>query len=279
MSNEVVRKIEEQKTQEKFVELFSSVHKVSKGEANSLYKFEKFHFLNSMEEKGLMEKVTDLSAMGVFLDVVANGLSFSPQAKHVYVMSRSVKASSGSYEDRLYFQTQPDGKIFQAQKSGSIDYVTNPVIVYEGDEFAPCTNELGNQIIIIHKPSVPRKSQKIIAGYVYVVFKGGFREPTWMVKEDIDRLKGFSEKQNGRWDNTTKKRVPGNANALYTSGTDGQIDQGFFGAKLINAALKNVRKTAVPSLFEVEGEIEVEDTALPINTPSETPSLTTEYTF
>jgi recombinational DNA repair protein RecT len=208
-----------------------------------MYEVEKFHFMRELAEKQIGQDVTAISAMGVFLEVVGNGMSFSQASKHVYIMSRSVKTANG-YEKRLVYSTSPDGKIFQCQRAGSIDYVTKPVIVYEGDEFGIGTNDQGNQIVR-HTVKVPRASQKIIAGYVYVVYKNGTREPFWMDMNDIERLKGYSAKQN---------RDRG-ANALYASGVDGQIDTGFFGAKLISFALKNVRRSVISAQHEVDEEI------------------------
>jgi hypothetical protein len=256
---------------EKFTTIFAGIHKVDKDVAKQMYEVEKFQFMSLVNEKSLLD-TTPLSAMGVFLDVVSNGLSFSSTAKHVYVMSRSVKAGKDQhgkdiYEKRLYYQTQPDGKIYQAQRAGSISHISNPVMVYEGDNFAPCTNESGHQIII-HKPIFPRTSNKLIAGYIYKVHPNGDREPFWMDMQDVARLKAYSEKQNAKWDDTLKKRVPGPANPLYTS-NDGQIDPGFFGSKLINFALKNVRKSGKPSQHELE------DDALPEIDPNAhyTPTL------
>lgn len=239
---DLIRKqIEHEQAVQKFTTLFKALHKVPEEEAKQMYELEKFHFMKEIQEKNIPQDVTPLSAAGVFLDVVSNGLSFATSAKHVYLMYRSVKNGDG-WEKRLVYSVQPDGKIFQCQKSGAIEYVTKPVMVYEGDDFAPGTNESGNQIIR-HTPKFPRQSNKLMAGYVYVVFKGGSREPYWMDMNDVERLKGYSAKNNKN----------SGANALYTS-NNGQIDPGFFGAKLINFALKNVRKSVVPSQYEVEEE-------------------------
>jgi recombinational DNA repair protein RecT len=244
-SQELIKtRIEDPGTLEKFSKIFGAVHKVEDSEAKQMFEVEKFHFMKEVQEKGISD-VTPISAMGVFLDVVSNGLSFASGAKHIYLMSRNVKIKSGnqeSWEKRLVFTPTPDGKIFQAQKAGAIDYVTKPVIVYEGDQFAISTDSNGDQIIR-HQVQFPRSSKKIIGGYVYVVMKNGKREPFWMDIGDIERLKGYSAKQN-----------KGTANALYTS-NDGQIDSGFFGAKLINFALKNVRKSGIASAFEVNGDL------------------------
>lgn len=245
----IKKQIEAPATTDRFVTLFKALHKVSPEEAKEMYELEKFHFMKELQEKSIPQEVTPISAMGVFLDVVSNGLSFSGTSKHVYLMSRNTKGPNG-YETRLVYSTQPDGKIFQCQRSGAIDYVTKPVMVYEGDDFSPSTNEAGMQIIM-HRPKFPRTSNVLLAGYVYVVFKGGHREPYWMDMNDVARLKGYSAKNNGKWEGG--KKVDGNPNALYTS-NNGQIDPGFFGAKLINFALKNVRKSGTASQFEVNGD-------------------------
>ncbi len=258
MSQELIKqRIEAPETVEKFGKIFSAIHKKEIEEAKQMFEVERFHFLKECSEKGLTD-VSEISAMGCFLDVISNGLSFASGAKHVYLMSRNVKTGKKDgnnkdiYEKRLVYSTSPDGKIYQAQRAGSIDYVTKPVIVYEGDEFAVGTNDQGEQIIR-HQVKFPRTSQKIIAGYVYVVQKNGKREPYWMDMNDIERLKKYSSIQNSRWDDVQKRRVPGDPNALY-SASNGQIDQGFFGAKLINFALKNVRKTGTASQFEVDAD-------------------------
>jgi recombinational DNA repair protein RecT len=240
MSQELIRaRIEAPETVSKFSTIFAAIQKVDPEVAKQMFEVERFHFLKECTEKSLSD-VSEISAMGCFLDVISNGLSFASGAKHVYLMYRNVKTGNG-YEKRMVYSTSPDGKIFQAQRAGSIDYVTKPVIVYEGDEFAVGTNERGEQIIR-HQVKFPRSSQKIVAGYVYVVHKNGNREPYWMDMNDINRLKGYSERQN-----------KGTANALY-SASNGQIDPGFFGAKLINFALKNVRKSGTASQFEVDAD-------------------------
>lgn len=250
MSQELIRqRIEAPDTVEKFGKIFGAIHKVETDTAKQMFEVERFHFLKECSEKGLTD-VSEISAMGCFLDVISNGLSFASGAKHVYLMFRNVKTANG-YEKRMVYSTSPDGKIFQAQRAGSIDYVTKPVIVYEGDEFAVGTNDQGEQIIR-HQVRFPRASQKIIAGYVYVVQKNGKREPFWMDMNDIERLKRYSSNQNSKWDDVQKRRVPGDPNALYN--VNGQIDTGFFGAKLINFALKNVRKTGTASQFEVDAD-------------------------
>lgn len=257
----VVAAIESPKTQDSFVEIFKAVHRVGAEEARQIFESEKFNFLRQLMEKSIDKKVTPVSVKGVFLEVISNGMSFAEQAKHVYVMTRNVKVKTAdgkdAYETRLTYQASPDGKIFQCQRAGSIQDVTKPVIVYEGDDFSIETDESGRQIIR-HKVNMEH-TKKIVAGYVFMIMKDGSREPFWLDLNDIERLKAYSSANNSKWDADAKRKIPGPANALYTS-NGGQIDPGFFGAKLISHALKNKRKSRYANQFEAPEEMEVPET-------------------
>jgi RecT family len=241
-------------TAERFAKIFAAVHGVDLARAAQMFEVERFGFLRELSEKGVGGDCTEVSKMGVFLDVISNGLSFSGQLKHVYMMTRNVKDGKGGFQKRLVYSTSPDGKTFLAQKAGSIDRVTKPIMVYEGDDFGIGTKENGEPVVI-HKPKIPRTSNKLIAGYVYIVFPDGAREPYWMDMADMDRLKKYSAKNNR-----------GEANALYSAGESGQPDAGFFGAKLINFALKNIRRAGLTGQFEVE-DIDYVDTPTAEFTP------------
>lgn len=221
-----------------------SIH--SEEQAAQQFEIEKFDFKRQLFEKGIGDDCTAVSVAGVFHDVVRNGLSFASSMSHVYVMTRSVKNAVGQYEKRLYYTLTPDGIIFMAQKARSVLEVENPVLVYEGDEFAPYRNSTGDQVVT-HKPLIPRKKDaKIIAGYVFMTLPSGRKEAYYMLEEDWKRLQGFSAKQNR---NET-------GNALYTSGPFGQIDSGFLKAKLIKFALKNKRKAIIQGDTYTEDEDE-----------------------
>lgn len=241
MSQEVMTvqgQIKNQETEARFSKIFSAVHKCTPEQGKGMHEAESFSFLKELTEKNITD-VTPVSAMGVYLDVVRNGLSFSSASKHVYLMARSVK-NGNNWEKRLVWDTTQDGKIYQCQKSGSINRVTKPVICYEGDTFEEVMeNGVTN---VIYKRG--RTGDKVIGGFVYVVFPDGTREAVVMYPEDIERLKGYSARQN-------KDR---GANALYSSAPGGQIDPGFFASKLIKFALKNVRKSGVVSEYQQEIE-------------------------
>lgn len=247
--------IESPKTEARFIQIFQGIHRVDANRAQGMFQTERFNFMRQLQERNIPGNITELSARGVFLEVVSNGMNFSEQSKHVYLMSRKVniapKGKPKQYEMRLVYSTQPDGKIFICQRAGSIKDVTKPVMVYEGDDWDQELAPDGKQILV-HKRKKPRGT-KIIAGYIFIIHPDGYREPFWMEIEDIERLKGYSSRNNAQWDDDAKKMVPGPANALYTS-NGGQIDPGFFGAKLINFGLKNKRKARYVNEHEVDDD-------------------------
>jgi recombinational DNA repair protein RecT len=253
MSDQLMPALDGPNTQARFIKIFSAVNRVPEEKAEQHMKMEVFFFRQILEEKKLTD-VTPLSAAGVFLEIIGEGLSCSPGTKHVYILKRSInvagKGEAPKWEQRLVYQVSPSGKIYQAQKSGAIDDVTKAIIAYQGDEFWPEVDDRGNNII--HFKRGANRTKKIIGGFLFKIHKNGRREPFWLEEADIERLKHYSAKGNSKWNNATKAREIGNPNELYTSGPDGQIDVGFLEAKLISHALKNVRKRSFPSIYKVE---------------------------
>ena len=76
-----------------------------------------------------------------------------------------------------------------------------------------------------------------------------------MMEGDIERLKHYSEKANSRYDQQARKRVLGDANALYTS-NGGGIDPGFLENKMIKHAFDAYPKvrTGKFTVFETQEE-------------------------
>lgn len=230
--------IKADETKEKFGKIFSAVHRCSPEQGRQMHDAESFSFLKEIGEKNLSH-VSPVSAMGVYLDVVRNGLSFSSASKHVYMMARNAKVGN-AWEPRLTWDTTQDAKIFQCQRSGSIDRVTRPVIAYDGDTFKEVL-EKGVTHVIYERNEA--HGTKVIGGFVYVVYPDKTREAVILYPQDIERLKGYSSKQSKE----------GKPNALYTSAPGGQIDPGFFGSKIIKFALKNIRKSGtVENAYQVE---------------------------
>lgn len=236
-----ITKIEQSKMS--FIDIYKAVHKCSNQEAENFYEVEAFQFRKAIEENKDFAACTDLSVAGVFLEVISNGLSFDKSSRHVYIMSRNVNVGTREtpkWEKRLTYSYAADGIIYLCKSARSIKNCSSPVIVYEGDELK--VSNVNGYRSIDHSPAIPRKSNKIWGGYCFITNNDNSREAFWMDVAEVDRLKGFSAKQN-----------KGNANELYTA-NEGQIDPGFFGTKIVKAALKHYSKkrTVNDNLYDDE---------------------------
>lgn len=253
--NEIQRYIEDSGTIAKFTSLIGAIRRTTPERAAQLYELEKFNFQKELNEKAIYE-ITPISAVGCFLDVISNGLSFASGSKLVYLMSRSVKTGRKNdlgkdiYEKRLAWSASPDGKIFMAERSGAIEGASKPVIVYDGEPFQSGTDQNGRSWCT-HTRVLPRPSNKIICGFIWVTRKGGQKEAFVMDVADMQRLAEYSANNNSKW--VGGQRVKGDPNTLYSS-FNGQPDPGFFSGKLISHALKNIRKQPIASEYQVEVE-------------------------
>jgi recombinational DNA repair protein RecT len=242
MSTKISR-LESDQVKEKFAMLLAASHGIKDHQmAASFYEKEKFFFMKLMEENQKLKEATELSQIGTFLDVVSNGLTFEKIQNHVYVMVRNTKVGD-SYEQRMSYEVAKNGAIYLVKKSGAIKDITEPVIVYEGDRIDV---ETENGILNIkHASAIPRKSNKILGAFCFVITVDNRREGFWFPIDRVERLKTYSAKQNKRWDKAKNAYVEGSPNELYTSGKDGQVDEGFFVTKVVKAAIKNYSKKAI----------------------------------
>ncbi len=251
----IVGQLEQPDTITKFVHIYKAIYHLKGQDADNTAKemlaAERFNFLRQVAEKELF-MVTPLSASGVFLEVISSALTFNPGANHVYLLKRGFKSGKKNaegkdiYEDRLVYSKTVFGKIYLAQRAKSVQTITEPVMVYDCDEFSPPGSEL------YHKPKFPRPAgSKLVAAYCYVIAPNGFKEPIWMNMEDVERLRGYSGRNNKKYENGGWKEQP---NKLYTSGPGSTIDTGFFSTKLIHKALKYKRFTEIMGANEVAGD-------------------------
>lgn len=265
------------KTEEKFVNLFMGIHKCNKQDAERIFQNESFAFLKTLAENPDLNDCTQLSIRGCFLEAVNSGLSFSKAKGHVYLSFRNVTVKHGknsSKEKRMVWDASPDGHVYLRQRVGSVQSVTTARMVYDCDEYRITE---GDNPSIFHQPKLPRpNSAQIVLGYCYVIDGNGNKSPFWMDADGIERLKKYSEKNNGEWtqENGKWKKIPGKANELYTS-HHGGIDPGFFAAKLKKFAVKDYRKSELPGwVGEHMGEIESPDMPL-----AELPEINESVTY
>lgn len=241
-----LQKIKSPESKEKFVSIYQAVHKVDNESAKNFFEVEAFNFKKRIEENDYLKDCTELSIAGVFLEVISNGLSFDKSANHVYLIPRSVKVGD-KWEKRLTYTEAADGLVYLTKSAGSIESASVS-LVYDGDDISVITEN--NHKIINHKPAIPRASNKIIGGFAIITLnKNGDTDAFWMDVSEVARLMAYSKKSN-----KSRKNPEGKANALYTSGIDGQIDEGFFKTKVLKAALKDYpkKKTLRDAYFDDE---------------------------
>lgn len=252
--------VEDERVQSKFIQQYNNVHGNSRGEM--MYHKMKFDYLRILQEKPKLQKCSKLSIYGVFLDIAVNGLDISQGRKPlVYFIPRSVNIGTKenpNYEKRLYMELSPPGEVFIRINARHIRHADNPTIVYEGDVFKPINDEKGKRVI--YEAAVPRKSNKIIGGFIKITKIDGSIEYSWILAEDIPRLKAYSENANSYYDATLKKHVKGQANRLYTS-NDGQIDPGFLEAKITKHAFDNYPKVRTGEFTKLQTQ-EIEEKSI-----------------
>lgn len=217
---------EDKRIEKRFVQLYNGIHGDGRGEL--IYNKEKFNFMKLVSDNKQLQVCTKLSLYACFMDAAVNGLSLEQQGKpHAYIIPYNTNTGtkdSPKWEKRASFVISPMGELVLRMRAGHIKYADDPVIVYEGDKFKPGTDENGKKNVE-YAPLIPRKEgAKIIGGFIRIVRTNDEVDFFWMLTEDVERLRKYSEKQNR-----------GKANDLYTS-FNGQIDPGFFKAKIIKHA-------------------------------------------
>ena len=230
--------------EEKFVKLYNSVHGDSKGDL--MFARQKFHFMKQVNENAALKECTGLSLYGVFMDAAVYGYSLETGSQpDVYLMSRNVNVGtkdSPKWVKNAVMVVSPYGELKTRIQAGQIKYADNPVIVYEGDQFSIVDG------VVKHSPSIPRKSNNIVASFIKLVRPDGAVDYKWLLKEDWQRMAEYSAKQN-----------KGKTNSLYTS-AHGGIDPGFLAAKTIKHAFKTYPKVKLGQFSEIQvTEAPVED--------------------
>jgi recombinational DNA repair protein RecT len=250
--------VENGNVEKRFIQMYEDIHGAGRGV--SAYQREAFNFKKVLRENPSVAECSKMSLFGCFLDMAVNGLSLDPTGRpHCYLIPRSVKTghkdANGKdiYEKRASVSVTGYGELIMRQRAGQVKYVDNPVIVYEGDVFAISLEN--GQKRITYSAAIPRKSNKAIAAFIRIVRNDGSEDYQWLLESDVQRLKHYSEKANSRWDNAQKKRVPGEANELYTS-QDGGIDAGFLESKMIKHAFDAYPKVRIGNYTVLETEEE-----------------------
>jgi len=240
---------------DRFKNLYAIIHPGAK--ADIFYEAEKFHFMKLIQENGTLQECSKLSLYGCFMDVAVNGLSFDPSFKHLYLVPFNVNVGTKQnpkWEKRAQLQISGYGELLLRQMQGQIKYADNPMLVYEGDEFAfGSRNGIG---FVEHVSKYPRKSDRIIACYLRIVRTDDSVDFKVLTEEDMSRFRKFSK-------DADKSKA-------WNEGIGGMWQ-----AKCIKHAFKNYPKVRTGEFSQlasntVDEEVEVVSSATPqMNIPND----------
>lgn len=228
--------VENPNVEQKFIQMYNAIWGSQMGE--QIYHKEVFNFQKILRENPSVAECSKMSLYGCFLDIAVNGLSLDNTSHpQCYLLPRNVKTGHKDdkgydiYEKRASVSVTGYGELTMRMRVGQIRYADNPVVVYEGDIFSI---GLENGVKkITYSAAIPRKSSKVIGGFIRIIRTDNSEDYQWLLETDIDRLARYSEKSNSYWKNG--QYVKGKPNALYSS-ADGGIDPGFLENKIIKHA-------------------------------------------
>lgn len=245
--------LENDQVRERFIALYQNVHGRKDGEI--YYEKEKFNLLKVIGQSPALNECQGFSVYGTFLDIASMGLTLAQNGNqpYIYVLSRGVNVGTpkdAKWVKRMYIEVSPYGELSLRIAAGQILHADRPIVVYEGDVFQPGVDERGNKYVR-YSTSIPRQSKNIIGAFFKITRPDRTHDFFWMLPDDIERLAGYSLKQNSRGTSG------GSANALYTS-NKGQIDSGFLEAKTIKHAFKTFPKIALGQFSTLQQTEEVQ---------------------
>lgn len=229
---------------EKVVEVYNLMHGEG-GEA--FFERERQNFQKIISESIYLKKCTAFSIYTSIIDLSVYNLSVEPGAQATaYLIPRNVNIGKGSdckdvYETRCNLKISGYGELVIRASAGQILYADNPIVVYDNDEFSCSVS--GEKKSVEYKCNLPHKGHQVIGCFIRIVRSDRSVDYSWLLEEEIERLKGYSSKANKKW-NERERKYEYKANELYTS-NDGSIDTGFLIAKTIKHAFKTYPKIKV----------------------------------
>lgn len=238
---------------EKVVEVYNLMHGEG-GEA--FFERERQNFQKIISESIYLKKCTAFSIYTSIIDLSVYNLSVEPGAQATaYLIPRNVNIGKGSdgkdvYETRCNLKISGYGELVIRASAGQILYADNPIVVYDNDEFSCSVS--GEKKSVEYKCNLPHKGHQVIGCFIRIVRSDRSVDYSWLLEEEIERLKGYSSKANKKW-NERERRYECKANELYTS-NDGSIDTGFLIAKTIKHAFKTYPKIKVGKSTVLQSE-------------------------
>lgn len=242
---------------QQFISVYNAIWKEG---GEGAYEREAMYFNNQLRDNEKLRKCTGMSVFFAFIDLAVRGLTLEPGAQALcYLLPRCYSIGKNAqgqnlYEMRCNLTISGYGELVLRAKAGQILHADNPVIVYEGDDFA--FGEKDGRKYVNYCCRIPRSSNRIISCFIKITRPDGTVDYSVMTESDWKRLSDFSAKANRYWDNDARRYVE-NPNQLYFS-AGGQIDAGFLKAKCIKHAFKAYPKIAIGKGTQLESEI-IED--------------------
>lgn len=239
---------------EHFVNKFMAMYRVPKEQATAFYEREKDNFLKRISDSEDLQACTPMSIFLAFMQVGGWQLSFEPgNQSEVYLIpgNRNIapKNQPEKWIKEVVAQPTPWGEKKIRIQNGQIKDVAKPIIVCKGDLYEEYLDDSGNLRVKWAKGERGDKPV-IIGSFIRIEKPDGSYEIKTFDMSDVAKWKASSEKKNAKWDPNLGRKVPGKANALYTS-NNGQIDKLFFEGKTLKHAFKSYPKVVnAPQLPE-----------------------------
>lgn len=213
-----------------------------------------------------LQKCSDEHLANAYLTLAINGVSiekcFTTEA---YLQARNVKVGKNQNGQDVWgalpaVTITGYGEIKMRRRAGQIEGVENPVIVYDCDQFAFGEQD-GKKVVNYMKTFNRPENARIIACYLKILLKGGKYDYFVMDYENVNRLAGYSAKQNTKRDRSGNV-IESKPNALYTS-NNGQIDTGFLIAKTIKHAFKSYPRLEIGNAV-MESDEDINTDSVPL---------------
>lgn len=231
--------LDNEKIENRFVTV---VNKMTKSEVGAqIYAREQQWFKTIISETPALQDCTPMSIFSAFMDVATLGLSVARGSNPLaYLIPYNITVDKGKptqrKEKRVSLEVSPYGELAMRVNFRQIIHADNPIIVYKDDLFIDRME--GGKRTITYQRNMESDDRTIKCGFIRFVRMDGSDDYFVMDMERVDRLRKYSEQKNGQ----------GRDNRLYTS-NNGQIDEGFFAAKLIKHAFKSLPKSPYMQLL------------------------------
>jgi recombinational DNA repair protein RecT len=245
------------------------MYKMPEQEANRYYEREKDNFSKIVSQSPELSSCTPMSIYTAFMKAGALRLSFdNGKDAQIYLIpgNRNIggKGKPDNWIKECVAQPTPYGEKEVRINSGILKSVGDPYIVHEGDVYKVWMDTDTGQKKVKWEEA-EKKSTKIIGSFVRLV------EPDGTVV-----FKTFDQTDIARWQAASAKKNKGSANALYTSGPDKQIDEGFLKAKTLLHSFKGYKRVDF-AYSSPNGFVPDNDAAVTINSDYMDDVIDTEH--